>query len=144
MDAYVGLLPIDMAVGPYWPQIAALLKRAALAAHWPFDEAQVLERIRLCRLCVVAALDERARVSMAALCAVETDKKDGARFLTALLMAGRAPQRLREAGIACAKQMGCKAIRIFTRLRGVEVLLRRGGFRHMGGSGSYARFEMRV
>jgi hypothetical protein len=143
MDKFIGVLPPDLALGAYWPQIVAQLMRAAKSATWEPHPEKWRAKIESGEMCVLAVINERAQVEVSALCAVEVDD-DGRREFTGLLIAGRKPERLKDAGVACAQALKCDGIRMYSKFEGVKRLAERQHIPCVGLSGSHYRFELAV
>lgn len=122
---FIGVIPKDMAVGPYWPQIAALIERALPYGRGEYDIGDILDGVKSGRMFIVAVIGEQAEVQFAAACTpIQFPKKS---VLFVLYGAGRGGSRAKDALINACRRLECDWIE--TRCRdSVARLYRRYGF----------------
>lgn len=122
---YIGVIPKDLAVGAYWPQIRALIERAMPYGRGEYSIDDLHEGVAAGRLFVIAVVNSSAMVEFAAVCApIQFPRKS---VLFVLYGAGNGAARAKEALISACRSLECDWIE--TRCRdSIARLYRRYGF----------------
>lgn len=122
---YCGVIPKDLAIGPLWPQIGALVATAMPYGRGEYTLADIHDGIAHGEMFAIGVVGERAEVEFVVTCTVAIYPRK--KVLYVQYGAGRGGARAKEALIAAAKTLECDWIE--TRCRAsVARLYRRAGF----------------
>lgn len=121
---YIGVIPKDLAIGPLWPQIAALIERALPYGRGEYTLDDIRDGIRDGEMFAIGVVGG-VRVEFVATAAVAQFPRKTVLYVQ--YGAGRGGARVREALISAGRTLGCDWIETRTRMA-VARLYRRHGF----------------
>lgn len=125
MDPVIGVIPKDLAVGPYWPQIAELVAKAQLYGRGEYELDDVRAGIDEEHLFAIGTVDARGTVHSVLICSCVVYPRKKVLFV--IYGAGRGASFMRDPLVAAARVLGADWIESRCRLSVAE-LFRRAGF----------------
>lgn len=120
-----GVIPADLAAGPFWPGICAQIRRALPYGRGECDAEDIRVMIERGEMVAIGAIGPQAQVECVAVCAVARFPKK--RVLCVQYAAGLGGGRLLDVVVSAAQKLGCDWIEARCR-PAVARLFRRHGF----------------